>query len=319
MAQRTYKDIEAEANKRFGKGASKEKFEFRRAQQEAAGLERETKKRGGVAGAYDRNKALVQAAAPILAGMLIPGIGSAAAGALTGGLARGLDRPGKGGIGLDLGAAARGAVTGAGLGQLGGAAKAGLQGLMTGGGQAALKPMPAPGAAVETVGQRAAGAIAPPTTAAMPTPTPVPAAVRAAPVGGAGRVASAAARAPMAPMPSMGAGATSVAARAPQAISAPSVVGGMPAPTPVPPAQPGMMSGLLSGAGQKAASIGSGLLDFAKKNPGIVQGVTGGVADVIGSSMTAGAANRRVELEEQELRRRQEEANRLAALFMPRA
>jgi hypothetical protein len=79
-----------------------------------------------------------------------------------------------------------------------------------------------------------------------------------------------------------------------------------------------MMSSLLSGAGQKAASIGSGLLDFAKKNPGIVQGVTGGVADVIGSSMTAGAANRRLDLEERELRRRQEEANRLAAMFMPR-
>ena len=72
MAQRTYKDIEAEANRRFGKGASREKFEFRRAQQEAAGLEKETKKRGGVAGAYDRNKALVQAAVPTLAGMLIP-------------------------------------------------------------------------------------------------------------------------------------------------------------------------------------------------------------------------------------------------------
>ena len=37
MAQKTYKDIEAEAERRFGKKASREKFEFRRAQQAAAG------------------------------------------------------------------------------------------------------------------------------------------------------------------------------------------------------------------------------------------------------------------------------------------
>lgn len=118
MAQKTYKQIEEEANRRFGKGASREKFEFRRQQQEAAGLEQEKRKRGGVAGAYDRNKALAQAAAPALASMFIPG-SAALIGGITGGLARGLDRPGKSGIGLDLGQAAKGAITGAALGTAG--------------------------------------------------------------------------------------------------------------------------------------------------------------------------------------------------------
>jgi len=83
------------------------------------GMEAEKRKRGGFAGAYDRNKGLIQAALPTLAGFLVPG-SSMLAGALTGGLARGLDRPGQRGIGLDLGQAARGAATGAALGGLGG-------------------------------------------------------------------------------------------------------------------------------------------------------------------------------------------------------
>ena len=83
------------------------------------GMETEKRKRGGIAGLYDRNKGVIQAALPTLAGFLVPG-SSVLAGALTGGLARGLDRPGKRGIGLDLGQAAGGALVGAGLGKLGG-------------------------------------------------------------------------------------------------------------------------------------------------------------------------------------------------------
>lgn len=183
MAQRTYKDIEAEANRRFGKGASQAKFEFRRQQQEAAGLEKETKKRGGVAGAYDRNKALVQAAAPVLAGLLVPGAQAGLAGAITGGLARGVDRPGKGGIGLDLGRAATGALSGAAMGQLGGAVKSGLQGMLGGG---AMKPMPTAGAPISTVG----GAPALPRGAMAAAPA---AAAPAATMGGAAQAAATAA------------------------------------------------------------------------------------------------------------------------------
>lgn len=83
------------------------------------GMETEKRKRGGIAGLYDRNKGVIQAALPTLAGFLVPG-SSVLAGALTGGLARGLDRPGKRGVGLDLGQAAGGALTGAALGSLGG-------------------------------------------------------------------------------------------------------------------------------------------------------------------------------------------------------
>lgn len=83
------------------------------------GVEAPKKKRGGLAGLYDRNKGLIQAAIPTLAGMLIPGVNAMVAGGLAGGLARGLDRPGKGGVGLDFGQAAQGALTGAALGQAG--------------------------------------------------------------------------------------------------------------------------------------------------------------------------------------------------------
>jgi hypothetical protein len=318
---KTKQQIQEEANRKFGKGASDEKFKWRQEQQKAAGLDVEKKTRGGVAGTYDRNKALIQAAAPVLAGMFMPGIGSGLAGALTGGLARGLDREGKGGIGLDLGQAARGAASGAALGSLGGAAKSGIQGLLSGGGQAGLKPMPTPGAAVETVGQRTAGAIAPPMPGSVPAPTAMAGAGAAGAGAGqaAGQMASqAAGAAARAPMPPMGAGTTGMAARAPGAISPPPMGGGMPAPTPVPPPQPGRMASMLGGAGEAIKGAGSGILDFAKKNPALVQGVAGGVADVIGSSMQAAPANRRVEMEEEELRRRQAEANRLAAMFMPR-
>jgi hypothetical protein len=253
MAQRTYKDIEAEANKRFGKGASREKFEFRRAQQEAAGLEKETKKRGGVAGAYDRNKAIVQAAVPTLAGMLIPG--GAIAGAVAGGLARGLDRPGKGGIGLDLGQAARGAVTGAALGKLGSMAGKGL-GI-------------GPGA----------------------TPAPLPEGVVRTPNYGA-RIGTEG----MSPMQRMTTGVGDLAQRA------------------------------VSGA----QSLGGRAIDFAKANPMVTSAALGGVSDVLGQRSQQALEEQRMaqqqsqfqqqfDVSEEERKRRLAEANRLAALFMPRA
>ena len=270
MAQRTYKDIEAEANRRFGKGASREKFEFRRAQQEAAGLEKETKKRGGVAGAYDRNKALVQAAVPTLAGMLIPGVGPAISGAIAGGLARGLDRPGKGGIGLDLGAAARGAVTGAAMGQLG-RAVGGRLGVQPIGGA----PMVAPG-----------GAPAP-----APTAGPAPGEVMATPNYGA-RIGTEG----MSPMQRMATGAGNLAQRA--------VAG--------------------------AQSLGGRAIDFAKANPMVTSAALGGVSDVLGQRSQQALEEQRMkqqqsqfqqqfDVTEEERKRRQAEANRLAALFMPRA
>jgi hypothetical protein len=122
-----------------------ERFAARNAVRAKYGMEPEKKTRGGLAEVYDRNKGVIQAALPALAGMLVPGAG-ALAGAITGGLARGLDRPGQGGIKPDWGQAARGAATGAALGGLGGTAR-GKLGEMLGGRTAsagALKPMVAP-------------------------------------------------------------------------------------------------------------------------------------------------------------------------------
>ena len=303
MAQKTRKEIEMEANKKFGKGASKEKFEWRRAQQAAAGLEQEKKKRGGVAGAYDRNKELVQAAVPALAGMFLPG-SSALMGALAGGLARGLDRPGKGGIGLDLGQAARGAVTGAALGQLGGAAgsKLGVSKIGMGGGGMPLKPMSAPGDAITSVGERTASAIAPPTTAPgvplnptapPPSPTFTPSAAGQA---ASSRIAGMAG--------GMGAGAGAGAGAA------------------------GGAAGAAGGAGAGAAGGMSTFRQLAT-NPQVIAGALGGVSNVMGQQ-----AQRRVQeqqlaqqgsqfqqqfdVSEEERKRRQAEANRLASMFIPR-
>jgi hypothetical protein len=83
------------------------------------------RKRGGLAGLYDRNKGLIRTAATGLAGAF----GSPLAAAALGAAMRGLDRPGKGGIGLDIGEAARGGLEGYGMGKLGQSARGGLQGL----------------------------------------------------------------------------------------------------------------------------------------------------------------------------------------------
>lgn len=84
------------------------------------------RRRGGLAGVWDRNKGVIQPVASGLAGAL----GGPAAGAAVGGLMRGLDRPGRGGVGLDVGNAAQGAVAGYGAGMLGGAARRGLGQMM---------------------------------------------------------------------------------------------------------------------------------------------------------------------------------------------
>ncbi|MFZ9280793.1 MAG: hypothetical protein ACO23M_10880 [Vulcanococcus sp.] len=119
---KTYKEIQEEANRKFGNKASDEKFEWRKAQQREAGLETEAKKRGGYAGIYDRNKKLVSAAATGV-GFLLGGPAGAAA--ARGGIA-GLDRPGKSGFGFDVGRAAKGAMEGYAAGSVANLGKMGL-------------------------------------------------------------------------------------------------------------------------------------------------------------------------------------------------
>lgn len=81
-----------------------------------------TRKRGGLAGVWDRNKKIIKPIATLAAGALTGGAG----GALVGGLMNGLDREGKGGIGFDLKKGAMGAAQGYGMGKLGAGLKQGI-------------------------------------------------------------------------------------------------------------------------------------------------------------------------------------------------
>ena len=80
------------------------------------------RKRGGLAGLYDRNKGLIRTAATIGGSLL----GGPAAGAAIGAAFRGLDREGKSGIGFDVGQGLRGAAEGYTTGKLTGAAKSSI-------------------------------------------------------------------------------------------------------------------------------------------------------------------------------------------------
>ncbi len=80
------------------------------------------RKRGGLAGLYDRNKGMIRTASTIGASLL----GGPGAGAAVGAAFRGLDRPGKRGIGFDVGQGLRGGVEGYGVGKLTKAGQAGL-------------------------------------------------------------------------------------------------------------------------------------------------------------------------------------------------
>jgi hypothetical protein len=93
------------------------------------------RKRGGLAGIYDRNKKIIKPVAAGLAGML----GTPALGAAVGAAFGGLDREGKKGIGLDLGGAAKGGLAGYAAGSAGKALGnikgmgGGLKSMLTGG------------------------------------------------------------------------------------------------------------------------------------------------------------------------------------------
>jgi hypothetical protein len=89
------------------------------------------RKRGGLAGLYDRNKGIIKTVAPIAAGF-IPGVGPLI-GAGIGAAIGGLDRPGKSGIGLDPFKAVTGGIQGYGGAKMGQSIKGGLGKLFTGG------------------------------------------------------------------------------------------------------------------------------------------------------------------------------------------
>ena len=242
------------------------------------GMGSEEKKRGGLAGFYDRNKQLIQAGLPTLAGMLVPGAG-AVAGAITGGLARGLDRPGQGGVALNLGQAARGAATGAALGSLGEKFSP-------------LKPSmgtPAPA----------------PTPASAPAPTAVTrtSADARGMLAGAGDqqdlVAQAmqSGRALPAPTPSITSASTATSRM---------------------PAVPGLRYEDIANANVVGTprSLGSRTMS-ALLQPEVLAPLAGSVADVIGSAQDRAVQERRLKLEKEQVRREQERQERLAQLLMP--
>lgn len=170
MAQKTYKQIQAEADRMFGKGASREKFEWRRQQQAAAGLELEQKTRGGAAGVYDRNKKLVSAAATA-AGFLM---GGPAGAGLARGAVQGLDRPGEGGIGFDVRRGAKGFTEGYGAGSVAKMGQAGLQRLFAPGAVPGAAPVPTPAPATPATGSMTRPITSVPTSASAALPAVQP-------------------------------------------------------------------------------------------------------------------------------------------------
>jgi len=93
------------------------------------------RKRGGLAGIWDRNKQFIKPIATIGAGLINPALGAAVGGAIGG-----LDRPGKGGIGFDVKRGAMGAAQGYAMGK----SAQGLKGLFTSGAAPAISgSMPA--------------------------------------------------------------------------------------------------------------------------------------------------------------------------------
>ena len=158
--------IELEASRRAaadGTTSHKERFAIRKALRADAGLGKEQKQRGGVAGAYDRNKAYVLPIAAAIAGLT--GVGGAFMPAILGGL-QGFDRPGEGGIGFDVNSGLKGAATGLAAGGLGAAAGNALN----------IGVGAIPAATAGTAGAAASAAPA----AASALPSAVPAAVPAA-------------------------------------------------------------------------------------------------------------------------------------------
>lgn len=242
------------------------------------GMASEEKRRGGLAGFYDRNKQLIQAGLPTLAGMFIPG-GGALAGAITGGLARGLDRPGQGGVALNLGQAARGAATGATLGSLG----------------EKFSPFkPSMGA---------------PAPAPTPAPTPASTAVTRTSADARGMLAGAgdqrdlvtqamqSGRAMPAPTPSITSASTATSRM-----------------TDV----PGLRFEDIANANVVGTprSLGSRAMS-ALLQPEVLAPVSGAVADVIGSAQDRAVRERQLALEEERMRRERESQERLAQLLMP--
>jgi hypothetical protein len=244
------------------------------------------RKRGGLAGIYDRNKTLIKTVAPIAAGF-IPGVGPLVGAAL--GAALGGDKEGKGYFsGFDVGGAVKGGLSGYGGAKLGQAAKGGLGQLFTGGASPIDKLTGAP----------KLGALTQTTSGAAPV---LPGAGAAGAAGGVGGAA---------------AGSAGSAAG-----SAGSVYGNIPAPQMgvmpkiASPVSRSPLARAASAVKGKAGSIKGGIPDALKTKEGL--GFAGKAletgAGIIGSQAQAAQAQQQYDDQQQQLQARAE----MMALFAP--
>ena len=239
------------------------------------------RKRGGIAGLYDRNKGVIQAAAPVLAGM----VGGPLAGAAVGAAMRGLDREGKSGIGFDVGQGIKGGLSGYGSG----AAGAGLKNMFTG--------------QMAKLGASRAAAKAGETLASMPSATTV------MPQGLAG-LGSAAGAAPA----SAGFDAAQyIAGQAPSQVASKAMTLGKGVTTTTPARS--SLARAASAVKEKAGSITGGIPDALKTKEGL--GFAGKAletgAGILGSQAQAAQAQREYDDQQRQLQARAE----MMALFAP--
>ena len=274
------------------------------------------RKRGGLAGIWDRNKGVITPLATLAAGA----IGGPAAAAALGAAMGGLDRPGKRGIGLDAGGAVRGGLQGYTMGKVGQYGAGKLKGLFA--------PTSAAAASPEVAFDAASGKWVPKGTEFNPIssspanfqPTTLAEMPGSAAVQAPNMTVSAAVQAPnmtvstLRPLPAPRDmvdtfNFSNNAMRAP--------ITGVPAsavaqlPTQV--AQQSMntnLSSLLSGARRSASSFGRSAWDLAKENPEITSGVLQGLIGAYGSAQER-------EMERELINRQRAQQERLAALLMP--
>ena len=302
------------------------------------------KKRGGLAGIYDRNKKYIKTLAPIAAGF-IPGVGPAIGAAL--GAAMGADTEGKGYFkGFDVGGAVKGGLSGYGGAKLGQAAKGGLGKLFTGGVSRVDKLTGAPsmGAFTQTTGQTGAvqgltGAPSVGLTAGGPSsygamgsfqPTMAGGAAGAAPtaaytgnVGGYGigmPIGSAA------PVPSSAMADLPKLDMASKMRRLTQTTGGAP-PTGIPAPQMGAMPRIASQVADKPLGRFAQAGKFAKENKDLIAMAGQGIQAVLPNAaanatadaayMNAETARMRLEDERNQMKMEEERRRRMAELLMP--
>jgi hypothetical protein len=278
------------------------------------------RKRGGLAGVYDRNKKYIKTLAPIAAGF-IPGVGPAIGAAL--GAAMGADTEGKGYFkGFDAGGAVKGGLSGYGGAKLGQAAKGGLGKLFTGGMSPVDKLTGAPKVGLTAGGPSSYGTMGSfqPTMAGGAAAGAAPTAAYTGNIGGYGigmPIDSAAAVSPsgVGDLPGMDMSKmirTTPTGRA----SLPNI----PAPTMgTMPQIANKPQGLLSKAGDLARGAGR----FAKENKDLIALAGEGIQSTLPNAaseaamMNAETARMRLDDERNQMKMEEERRRRIAELLMP--